>query len=112
MQSLLAVVRTMNRYQDTRAPEHWGLASTWFSPAEVSTLAQLKSEREATVFPNRVMTVEWSELELRQLLFLKGIRVLSCPDVGKELGVSARTVDRKYRKLCKLYGLLGKADEE
>lgn len=109
--ALVAAVRILNSPWDTsEVPEGCGLASTWFSQEELDTLARLKPDRQALAA--RLGKLKWSELEVRRLLFLKGIRCWSYGDVGKELGVGGDRARLKYRRLCKVFGLVHEADEE
>lgn len=107
MFQLLAAVRNLNNPRDCpRVSDGCGLPSTWFSQEELHALAQLKLDRKASVVSHQ--TIEWSELEVRQLLFLKGILCKSCVDVGEELGVGVNRVAMKYKNLCVNYGLVDK----
>lgn len=109
--ALVAAVRILNSPWDTsEVPEGCGLASTWFSQEELDTLAQLKPARQALAA--RLGKLKWSELEFRRLLFLKGIRCWPYAEVGEELGVGRNRVRFKYRRLCKVFGLVHEADEE
>lgn len=109
--ALVAAVRILNSPWDTsEVPQGCGLASTWFSQEELDTLARLKPDRQALAA--RLGKLNWSELEVRRLLFLKGIRCWSYGDVGKELGVGGDRARLKYRRLCKVFGLVHEADEE
>lgn len=109
--ALVAAVRILNSPWDTsEVPEGCGLASTWFSQEELNTLVQIKPDRQALAA--RLGQLKWSELEVRRLLFLKGIRCWSYAEVGEELGVGRNRVVLKYRRLCKVFGLVHEADEE
>ncbi|KAI7777991.1 hypothetical protein LA080_002687 [Diaporthe eres] len=106
MAALLDTVRSLNSPGDNpKAPDWCGLPSTWFSPEELCTLAQVRLERQALFARCKRAALEWSDLEVRQLLFLKGIRFRSVIDVGEELGVSRDRIYQKYRDLCSAFGL-------
>lgn len=107
---VVAAVRILNSPWDTSpVPEEPGLSLTWFSPEELCRLAELKLERQTSFRRKRM---DWSELEVRQLLFLKGIRSKSIREVAKELGVGRGRVYVKYRDLCRVYGLVREADKK
>ncbi|KAG6367487.1 hypothetical protein INS49_001677 [Diaporthe citri] len=113
MLALLDTVRNLNGPGDNPQVPGWcGLPSTWFSPEERCRLAQLRLERQALFVRCKRAALEWSELEVRQLLFLKGIRFRSNVDAGEELGVSRSRVDQKYRDLCSVFGLTQEVDED
>lgn len=113
MAALLDTVRALNsRGDNPQAPDWCGLPSTWFSPEEVCKLAQLRLERQALFARCKRAALEWSDLEVRQLLFLKGICFRSVLDVGEELGVGRGKVYQKYRDLCSAFGLTHEVDED
>lgn len=106
MAALLDTVRSLNRPGDNpQAPDWCGLPSTWFSPEELDTLAQLRLKRQAQI-QRQFAQFRWSDLEVRQLLFLKGIRFRSYADVGEELGVGPDRAYSKYRALCNAFSLI------
>lgn len=111
--ALLDTVRNLNSPGDNpKAPDWCGLPSTWFSPEELRTLARLRLEREASLAGGKRPIIEWTEVEVRQLFFLKGIRFRSYADVGEELGVGSSRAYEKYRDLCSAYGLAHEVDED
>lgn len=113
MLALVDAVRKLNSPGDNlQVPDRCGLPSMWFSAEELRTLAQLKLERQASLVGRKRPIIEWSELEVRQLLFLKGISFRSNVGVGEELGVSRTRVYQECRDWCTVFGLTEEVDED
>lgn len=112
MLSLLSAVQILNNPgRNARVPKDAILPATWFSAAELQTLQQLKTQRLGMTPRSKPQTLDWAELEVRQILFLRGILCKSFRDVGKELGMSLARVTQKYNELCDVYGLIDEVED-